>query len=119
MILYTAISTVLLTVYSVYCAFFVKHERREFYRRYCEGLQQPGGHTQSWVEVCCHRVIHADHRRFPLADDPPLYGAELHQLAGCGTLLLFHRFGHCFVGLLRSHGALLRDWNMEYLFVNL
>jgi len=42
MILYTAVSTVLLTVYSVYCAFFVKHERREFYRRYCEGLQQPG-----------------------------------------------------------------------------
>lgn len=42
MILYTAVSTVLLAVYSVYCAFFVKHERREFYRRYCEGLQQPG-----------------------------------------------------------------------------
>ena len=42
MILYTAVSTVMLTVYSVYCAFFVKHERREFYRRYCEGLQQPG-----------------------------------------------------------------------------
>ena len=42
MILYAAVSTVLLAVYSVYCAFFVKHERREFYRRYCEGLQQPG-----------------------------------------------------------------------------
>lgn len=42
MILYAAVSTVMLTVYSVYCAFFVKHERREFYRRYCEGLQQPG-----------------------------------------------------------------------------
>jgi hypothetical protein len=42
MILYTAVSTVRLMVYSVYCAFFVKHERREFYRRYCEGLQQPG-----------------------------------------------------------------------------
>lgn len=42
MILYTAVSSVMLMVYSVYCAFFVKHERREFYRRYCEGLQQPG-----------------------------------------------------------------------------
>ena len=42
MILYTAISTVLLTTYTVYCVFFVKHNRREFYRRYCEGLQQPG-----------------------------------------------------------------------------
>lgn len=42
LILYTAISSVMLAVYSVYCAFFVKHERREFYQRYCEGLQQPG-----------------------------------------------------------------------------
>jgi hypothetical protein len=50
MILYSAVSTVMLTVYSVYCAFFVKHERREFYRRYCEGLQQPGATPNQWLK---------------------------------------------------------------------
>ena len=51
MILYTAISTVLLTTYTVYCVFFVKHNRREFYRRQCEGLQQPGATANQWLRL--------------------------------------------------------------------
>ena len=57
MILYTAVSTVLLTVYSVYCAFFVKHERREFYRRYCEGLQQPGATPNQGLKSAVAGVV--------------------------------------------------------------
>ena len=57
MILYTAISTVLLTIYSVYCAFFVKHRRREFYRRYCEGLQQPGATPNQGLKFAVAGVV--------------------------------------------------------------
>jgi|CXWL01.1.fsa_nt_gi preprotein translocase subunit SecY len=42
MILYAAISAVLLTLYFIYCAFFVTHIRQEFHRRLCERAQQLG-----------------------------------------------------------------------------
>ena len=42
MILYTVISSVLLTMYCVYKAFFVRQLRQETYRRCCERWQQTG-----------------------------------------------------------------------------
>jgi hypothetical protein len=45
MILYAAVSAVLLSVYFVYCAFFVKHIREELCRRFSEWMQQFDGGT--------------------------------------------------------------------------
>lgn len=42
MIFYVTIGTVLLTIYVIFCAFFVKHIRRELYRRQCERIQEVG-----------------------------------------------------------------------------
>lgn len=57
MILYAAISTVLLTMYFVHCAFFVKHRRQEFYRRYCEGLKQPGRTPNRWLRFAVTGIL--------------------------------------------------------------
>jgi hypothetical protein len=47
----------MLTVYSVYCAFSVKRNRREFYRRYCEGLQQAGATPYQGLKFAVAGVV--------------------------------------------------------------